>query len=150
LLTDSLMRLCQADDLELVVRYYEVRLLDLVGFRPQLFQCVKCGEEILAQDQYFSAYLGGVVCPKCGPQTSEAKPISMAALKYMRHFQRSSYAEAKQARLTTTINREIEITMQHYLTYLLERGLNTPPFLRRVRKGLNDEEMMQEEKTGGE
>jgi hypothetical protein len=28
----------------------------------------------------------------------------------------------------------MEILMQHYLTYILERGLNTPSFLRRVRR----------------
>jgi hypothetical protein len=33
------------------------------------------------------------------------------------------------------LNREIEIIMQHYLTYMLERGLNTPGFVRRVREG---------------
>jgi DNA repair protein RecO (recombination protein O) len=57
----------------------------------------------------------------------------MQALKYLRHFQRSSYAEARRARLLPKVDREMETLMQHYLTYLLERGLNTPEFLRRVR-----------------
>ena len=63
-----------------------------------------------------------------------ARPISMQALKYLRHFQRSSYTEAARARFTPSINREMELLMQHYLTYLLERALNTPAFLRRVRR----------------
>jgi hypothetical protein len=32
---------------------------------------------------------------------------------------------------------EMENLMQHYLTYLLERSLNSPAFLRRVRKELS-------------
>lgn len=135
LLVDTLERLGQSpDSRDLAVRYYEVRLLDLVGFRPQLFQCVQCGQEIQAQDQYFSNHLGGVVCPNCGPRLEGAQPVSMTALKYLRHFQRSSFAEAARARLTPTVNREMETLVQHYLTYLLERGLNTPPFLRRLRQ----------------
>jgi DNA repair protein RecO (recombination protein O) len=134
LLTDTLSRLCGSADLDLALRYYEVRLLDLAGFRPQLFYCVGCGAEIQPKDQYFSAELGGVLCPACGPPASGSRPISMTALKYLRHFQRSSFSEAKRARPTPAIHREIEIMMQHYLTYLLERSLNTPPFLRRIRK----------------
>ncbi len=41
------------------------RLLDLVGFRPQLSQCVECGKPILPEGQFFSAAQGGLVCPKC-------------------------------------------------------------------------------------
>jgi DNA repair protein RecO (recombination protein O) len=138
LLVDTLARLSQPLDLDLVVRYYEVRLLDFVGFRPQLFKCAGCGAEILPQDQYFSALLGGVLCPACGARTEGSRPISMAALKYLRHFQRSSFSEAARAALTPALHREIEVLMQHYLTYLLERNLNTPPFLRRVRKELQE------------
>jgi len=134
LLADTLARLSTQPNPDRVVRYYEVRLLDLVGFRPQLFACVSCGAEIQPQDQFFSAERGGVLCPKCG-KGSGAWPVSMDALKYLRHFQRSSYAQAAQAPLSSGLNREIENLVQHYLTYLLERGLNTPAFLRRVRKG---------------
>jgi DNA repair protein RecO (recombination protein O) len=117
-----------------VVRFYEVRLLDLLGFRPQLFHCARCGAEIKPEDQYFSAEEGGVLCPVCGKGTAGARPISMLALKYFRHFQRSAYSDAKRAQLSQSVSRDMEILMQHYLTYLLERGLNTPSLLRRVRR----------------
>ena len=139
LLCEGLKNLAEGNEKDLVIRYFELRLLDLVGFRPQLMHCLGCGEVIQAQDQYFSAQQGGVLCPKCGSRASgetgfNAYPISLEALKYMRHFQRSNFGEAKRARLTPQINRELEITIQHYLTYLLERGLKTPPFLRRLRR----------------
>lgn len=134
LLVDTLARLNAAPDPELPIHFYEIRLLDLLGFRPQLFACNNCGEPIQPVDQYFSASLGGVLCPRCGAATAGAYPISMEALKYLRHFQRSSYNEAARARPSPEVAREIEMLMQHYLTYLLERGLNTPTFLRRIRQ----------------
>lgn len=118
---------------ELSVRYYEMRLLDLVGFRPQLFYCLGCQEEIKPQDQFFSADRGGVLCPKCATKVPEARPITMNVLRYLRHFQRSNWNEAARAPLSAALNREIEFIMQYYLTYLLERGLNTPRFLRHLR-----------------
>ncbi len=135
LLVETLGRLSAAHEPTLVVRYYEVRLLDLLGFRPHLFECARCGAEIQPQDQYFSSEAGGVLCPACGKGQAGVRPISLQALKYLRHFQRSSYAEASRARLSPNINREMEMLMQHYLTYLLERSLNSPAFLRRVRRG---------------
>jgi DNA repair protein RecO (recombination protein O) len=119
LLSDTLSRLATKPDPAFTVRYYEVRLLDLLGFRPQLFHCARCGREIMPEDQYFSAEQGGVLCPVCGKATSGAVPISMPALKYLRHFQRSMYSEARRASLTVSVNREMEMLMQHYFTYLL-------------------------------
>jgi len=134
LLSETLSRINKETDPAFAVRYYEIRLLDLVGFRPQLVHCVNCGEEIRAEDQFFSFEKGGVICPKCGVKEAGVRPVSMPALKILRHFQRSNYAEAQRARLSSAVDRELENLMGNYLTYLLERGLNTPAFLRRVRR----------------
>ncbi|MBC8506077.1 MAG: DNA repair protein RecO [Anaerolineales bacterium] len=134
LISNSLTRLNRGDNPEIVVRYHEIRLLDHIGFRPQLFNCANCEEEIQPEDQFFSAAQGGVFCPNCGGTVSDAKPISMQALKYLRHFQRSSYREAFRAQVDPQVMTELERLMNYYLTYLLESGLNTPAFLRRVRK----------------
>jgi DNA repair protein RecO (recombination protein O) len=58
----------------------------------------------------------------------------MQALKFLRHLQRSSYRDASRATISATIYNEMEILMQYYLTHTLERGLNSPAFLRRVRQ----------------
>lgn len=133
LLTDTLEKLSSHPDPTLVVRYYEIRLLDLLGFRPQLFNCARCGQQIQAEDQFFSAKEGGVLCPRCGSGTQGAYPISLLALKYFRHLQRSTFTEAARAQISPQTNHEMEVLIQHYLTYLLESTLNTPNFLRRMK-----------------
>lgn len=133
ILADSLMRLSDGDDAFCVLRYYELRLLDLVGFRPQLFHCAACQREIQPEDQFFSAEGGGVLCPKCGAKLPGSSPITVQALKYLRHYQRSSYPEARRARIDRGVAREMESVLQDYLTYLLERGLNSPAFIKRVK-----------------
>jgi len=133
LLVDTLGRLDAAPDPAFAVRYYEIHMLDLVGFRPHLFHCAACGEAIQAEDQYFSAEQGGVLCPSCGLEMGGVQPISIQALRLLRHLQRSDYTEAHRLSLSPQVDREVEQLMQHYITYLLERSLNTPAFLRRVR-----------------
>jgi DNA repair protein RecO (recombination protein O) len=133
LLVESIERVEKEADAWLAVRYYEMRLLDHLGFRPQLFECANCENEILAEEQYFSFSAGGVICPRCGQGLPNLGRISVDALKYLRHFQRSSYRDASRARANLDIQKETEIIMQGYFTYLLERGLNTPGFIKRVK-----------------
>jgi DNA repair protein RecO (recombination protein O) len=134
LLTETLTRLASRADPWLVIRYYEMRLLDHVGFRPQLFECANCGREIQPEDQFFSFTAGGVICPRCGRGLRHLHDISRETLKYLRHFQRSSYAEATRARPSPEVQKEAENLMQGYFTYLLERELNTPGFLKRIKE----------------
>jgi len=134
LLTDTLQRISEEQNYITAVHYYEIRLLDILGYRPDLFNCVGCGEEIIARDQFFSAEHGGVLCPNCRARDPQARPASMHALKYLRHYQRSGYAEASRVAIPTGIQKEVENLLQYYLTYLLERGLNTAQFLRDIRQ----------------
>ncbi len=134
LLKNTLGRLVRPDvDHSLVLRYYEIRLLDFTGFRPELFHCTVCDDEIRPENQFFSALLGGVVCPRCAKKTSGLLPISQDALRFLRHFQRSAFKDAARAKPTPAAHREMEVVMQHYITYVLERGLNTPKFMRHIR-----------------
>lgn len=133
LLVRTLARLDRGDNPNLVTRYFEMRLLDYLGFRPQLQVCTQCEAEIKAEDQFFSAMRGGVICPKCGHRDPSVRPISMQALKYLRFFQRSSYRDAARAKIPVSTYTEMESLMQYYLTHNLERGLNSPSFLRRIR-----------------
>ena len=133
LLVETLGRISQESDAWLAARYYEMRLLDYLGFRPQLFKCANCEAAIEPVDQYFSPLAGGVICPKCGAGLPGLWTISMDELKYLRHFQRSSYAEASRAHPSAEVKKKVETLMQAFFTYLLERELNTPGFLKRIR-----------------
>ncbi len=135
LLLKTFERLTTPDlDPQLVLRYYEIRLLDYAGFRPELMHCISCGAEIQPEDQFFSPGAGGILCPRCGRETDSrgAIPISKDALKYLRHLQRSPFADAVRAHPSPEHHREMERILQGYLSYVLERGLIVPKFIREV------------------
>ena len=139
LLEETLTRLETQSNLETVVHYYEVRLLDLLGFRPQLFECIDCSEAILPQDQYFSPLVGGVVCPKCARARSEVLPVEKDVLKYFRHLQRSKWGKVEEIVIPALVEKKLAHLVESYLTYLLERKLNSPEFLREIRGQKNDQ-----------
>lgn len=134
LLIDTLERLSAGVEAAPAIRHFELELLDLSGFRPELFRCVGCSAEIRPEAQFFSAEGGGVLCPSCGAQGRDALPVSLAALRLVRHYQRSSYAASASVRVRPEVMQEVERLLQVYLSHLLERRLNTPAFLLRVRQ----------------
>jgi DNA repair protein RecO (recombination protein O) len=134
LLTDALRWFATSDKLLLAARFYELRLLNLVGYRPQLFQCLSCGEAISEQDQFFSAELGGLLCPQCPQADPRAVPISAGAVKVFRYLQTRSWSTVEVLRLRRGLHTELENVMHHYLTYLLERNLKSADFLQRLRR----------------
>jgi DNA repair protein RecO (recombination protein O) len=134
LLTLALETLAATDDPLLLARYYELRLLSLTGFQPRLFNCVSCGEAISEQDQFFSAELGGLLCPACGHVDPRAQPITAAAIKVMRYLQTRPWPTVSQLRLRPAVLHEIERVLYDYLTHILERNLKSVDFLHRLRR----------------
>lgn len=134
LLVDTLVRLEAGNEAAVALRFFELRMLDLVGYRPELFRCLGCQKEIRPQDQFFSLALGGILCPGCGRGQQDAYPISLAALKVLRYYQRNAYSIVAAAKIRPVVHSELNNIMESYLTYLLERRLNSPAFLRRVRE----------------
>ncbi|MCB9450115.1 MAG: DNA repair protein RecO [Anaerolineaceae bacterium] len=134
LLDDTLNRLCTDSDPRRAVRYYEIRLLDMVGFRPELNICAISQEPIQAEDQFFSYALGGVVSPTAAQINAGLTPVTMLTLKFLRHMQRSPYSHVQSLTVTPELHDETERLMLGYLTYLLERKLQSVDFIRRIRR----------------
>jgi DNA repair protein RecO (recombination protein O) len=134
LLLDSLEHLAKRKiNPAAVILFFELRLLEIVGYRPELFQCVGCGAEIRPEKQFFSFLHGGVLCPKCAPGKNQLRSISLPVLKVLRHFQRSSFETASSPKIPAELFSEVDQLMEGYINYLLERQLNVPFFLRRLR-----------------
>jgi DNA repair protein RecO (recombination protein O) len=130
----TLDRLCTAPDPLLAVRYFEMRLLDSVGFRPELTYCVASREVIEAEDQYFSYAWGGVVRPDHALRATACVPVAMRTLKLMRHLQRSSYETVAALQVPPDLHADIERIMLGYLTFVLERKLESVDFIARLRR----------------
>jgi len=132
LLIRSLELLDQGGNAHNITRAFELRLLDLVGYRPELFHCVHCNEPIRPEGQYFSFEDGGILCKSCGNKAGLARPISLGALKILRHVQREPLSNFQSMQVRAAVQSELDALMEGFLSYLLERKLNSPEFLRRI------------------
>lgn len=135
LLDTTFDALANDPDPRLAVRYYEMRLLELVGFRPQLQTCVVTQKPVQPRDQYFSYEGGGAVSADAAQKGGGAMvPMSLDALKVMRYMQRTPYDEVKALKIGASLHAELERVLQGYIIYVLERRLMSVDFIRRVRE----------------
>lgn len=134
LLVDTLGRLGDGEHIDLTLRYFEARLLQESGFRPQLYQCVTCGEALQPVLNYFSVVGGGAVCPGCRPAGSGLPAIGVNVLKVLRLMLRAGYAEVARLRLDETLMSELESLLRLAVHRQLEREPRSLQFLRELRR----------------
>ena len=117
---------------EVVARWFELQLLDAMGFRPELARCLECGAAIEPEGNAYSPVGGGVLCPQCAHAAHGARPISPDALKVLRHLQRSSLVGVLRLRLSPVVHRELERVLHATVSAVLERELRSRDFFSEV------------------
>jgi DNA repair protein RecO (recombination protein O) len=133
LLTTTFRALGTTDDPRLVAAHYQLRLLDVSGFRPVLMQCINCHEDLAPGRNAFSAFLGGALCPRCGPSEPSSRPIDTDVLKVLRNLQRSGLPGSARFRVPELVMREVERTLRDLIERHTERRLRSPDLLARLR-----------------
>ena len=129
LLLATLQRLSQRENSDLVLRYFELQLLNAVGYRPQLEQCVACHQPLKETTNSFSPGAGGMVCSSCRPTQPLAYPLSWEAQKALRSLQSSDYESVSGMTLTPELSHQLEVVIRNYIRYLLERELKSAAWL---------------------
>ncbi len=134
LLVNALKWLSQSDDSEIVLRYFELQVLNYVGYRPELYSCVVCGSPVKPVANFFGPDRGGVLCPRCGGQDALCSPLSVDGLKVLRLWQTCDYATARRVVLGRGLASELEQVMLAYVNRLLEREVKSMVWLKELRK----------------
>jgi DNA repair protein RecO (recombination protein O) len=114
---------------DLVLRAYELRLLDIIGYRPQLHRCPVCQELLTEDADRFSPTLGGVLCQRDAAADRSALPIQLATFKLLRYLQQQPFAVIGQMHISPGVRHEAETLMRAYLRHILERDLKSVAFL---------------------
>jgi DNA repair protein RecO (recombination protein O) len=138
LMLETLNRLCQENNKELTLRYFELHLLESAGYRPQLRECVACHKALQPVANAFSASGGGMLCPACAAASqSFSFPLSVNAQKVLRLLQSDDYATASRLKMDAELSREIESVIGGYLKHLLEREVKSAAWLETLKEQLH-------------
>lgn len=112
------------------LRYFEIQLLDDLGYRPSLHECAACGATLEPVENGFNPTLGGMLCPNCSRYSQ--RPVSLASLKVLRLLQTHPWESIPRLRLESSQQHEVEYLLQALLRFHLERDLKSWAFLRQI------------------
>ncbi len=134
LLLNTLRQLSQSINRDLLLRFFEVHLLQSSGYRPQLRECVACHRTLQPENNCFSAINGGLLCPDCAVRTQYSQPISVNAIKVLRFLQDNRLEAVMRLRINSQLSKELENITRGYLKYLLEREVRSIAWLDELRE----------------
>src|SRR5207253_1650932 len=121
-----------------VARWYEMRLADEMGQRPEVDRCVECDRLLEADESYrWVPALGGVLCQRHPPPPTWRADLSLEGLKLLKAYQRMDAEALAGLRQAAAVEAEVEGMMREFLRQVLERDPKSLAFLDEVRAGHN-------------
>ena len=118
-------------DLKLLTAVYELRLMAIIGYMPETFRCVNCGENT-EDNVYFSSELGGVLCEKCSRVTPSASKISQGSLYTIQYILSAELSNLFKFSVSEEVLREIIHLSREYVILHTERKFKTLDFIERL------------------
>lgn len=130
LLLETLHLLSAGDGADLLLRRFELQLLGLLGYRPQLAACASCGGPLPAQGPVpFSAPWGGLLCARCAPRDGAARPLSPRQVEALAALQGGALQAVRGLPLAREEHRTLASLLRWYIQSILERQVRSGAFL---------------------
>jgi len=133
LLETALRHLDAGNPAGLVMRWFDLHLLDRSGFRPELAACVSCRNPLEERDNAWNASLGGAMCDSCARRTSTGFILTVRALKSLRFLLVSDFANASLLRVDPALAGELERHMRLFVQHVIDRDLTASRLIDDIR-----------------
>lgn len=120
-------------DVELLMRWFELQILAVNGYQPELFCCLTSGEALKQEVNYLSIAEGGVYSPEFGANREDVEQLEPDVLKVLRYLQSRSWIDVYKLSVRPQTMARIENILYRLILSILERQLKSVDFLRKLR-----------------
>lgn len=132
LLLDSLLALEHIDNLDTLSRQFEMRLICLAGYAPQLNYCSVCKGSHGTKRIGFSFQYKGVICEPCSFKVQPETRLQAGTLQYLKKLKSMDTKHATRLKFPKSAHIAIEqITHKIILSYT-GRELKSYPFIKNM------------------
>lgn len=130
------LRLLRLAEPETLARAFEIRLLTLTGFSPELDHCVACSGPLPpGESSAFSPGAGGVLCPACRRGYGDASGILPGTLQTLRRLREGELGRVPTVRVSSVIRQELGRVLPEAVVFHLGYRPRALGFLGQVKKG---------------
>lgn len=108
---------------------FEIRMLDLLGYRPNLAGCLRCGNLTPTRRPYhFSTSNSGLICNPCNRETDHGQvPVSLETAKLLHAAQHMEGSKLDRLHFSPDAIRESLTLLRYYDRHLLQREVTSWP-----------------------
>jgi DNA repair protein RecO (recombination protein O) len=123
-------------ELEVVLAYFLLNLLHLVGYGPSLSTCVRCGKETGDGDVSFGMLSGGVLCKVCVDKDINTVDLDAGVLELMRSFEGMTAKQVRKKPVPVDLSRGACDILTAFVRMVIGEGarVKSLEFLERIRE----------------
>ena len=122
------------DNFTTLSRLFEMRLMCLAGYTPQLTYCSICKSSVKTDSVGFSFEHGGIVCEPCSFKTRPEMRFQIGLLKYLKKLKTIDIRHSSRLKFPKGIESEIEHLTHKLLLSHIGRELKSYPFIKNMAK----------------
>lgn len=115
---------------ELLMRIFEIRLMSIIGFTPQVIECIECKK--VSEEFYFSASFGGILCESCSVKDRKAIKISPSTLNAIRFIIYSDIKKLFSFDVNSVVLGELEKISEEFLKEHISKNFDKLKFLKMI------------------
>lgn len=118
-------------DAETFARFFEIKLLSILGYMPHLDKCVVCKNAPAENAKiHFSSAKGGIICQSCIKPYEPKMPICYGTARTLASAAGSSLEGLNRLSLSSHIKKECACIMDNFITYQLGKELKSKGFIK--------------------
>lgn len=111
---------------------YQLKLMDVSGYRPNLQRCVHCGNSEL-KEYRFDIELGGLICDQCENVGKSIMRISAGTLETIRILLNTEISRLNTLKIDNTIFNEIDKLVKRFVHAHLDKHFKSLDFLDEIK-----------------
>jgi len=113
----------------IVLRGFELKIVEQAGFKPEIYNCVHCKKKIEPGKNYWDSVEGGIICGDCQQLHHHGEKMSDEVIKLLHFFEASDLDTISRLKLAPEAESEVEKILSKYIDSILERELKSKIFL---------------------
>ncbi len=124
LFTNTLYEMVNRTDPTVSTNAFELQMLTLLGYLPEMNHCVNCEKKVNSKGHaFFSASEGGLLCSFCGRKIKEKVKISGGAIATINYLIGKEIQKTERLSIQSYLQDEIRRLIRNYISFLLNKEL---------------------------
>ncbi|MDF2521456.1 MAG: repair protein RecO [Clostridia bacterium] len=138
LLSKALFYLAEGEiPIGLISQAYQLKLMDISGYRPNLSRCVHCGSDDF-ESYKFDVELGGLICGQCEKSGKNVIRISAGTLETVKLLLNTEISRLNTIKIDNTIFNEIDKLVKKFVETHLEKQFKSLEFLDEIKNNYQE------------